>query len=68
MTDTAIDMTADKQQTKRLRWGVQAEHLDAPARGRAILALANASAESSLTMIGHGKRDLVQREVKLFTA
>ncbi len=44
MTDTAIDMTATRIETTKNLYGWGAIQLDAPARGRAIQALANASA------------------------
>jgi hypothetical protein len=55
MTDTAIDMTAARiettQETTKNYTDGERYNQDAPARGRAILALANASAESSPTML-----------------
>lgn len=52
MTDTAIDMTAARiETTQKIYTDGGAIKLDAPARGRAIQALANASAESSPTML-----------------
>jgi hypothetical protein len=51
MTDTAIDMTAARIETTKNYSDGEFYSQDAPARGRAILALANASAESSPTML-----------------